>query len=277
MDDFIIRKIKTLRKIKPDTSWLISQRSFLLSEISRLQEKERKPSLVLPLFNFNILKIFKPAFAIALLIIILISSLATVGVISASQNSLPGDLLYPVKTALEKTQYTFTAGSESRTKLSIKFATQRIDEFTRLIDKSEKKEEIEKTVKKFTQELVTVQQEINALKEKNTQKAAKVAKLIQAQTPVYEEMLINSTEKLGYILPSEKEELKENINQALEEVNKTKEVTEEIMGNEELNPIQENPIEENNPEEIIVPEIKENIESQSMPFENIQPPVEKVE
>jgi len=279
--DIIIRKIKYLQRIQPNTSWLQSQRSFLLSEISRSQQqvKERKNLLVFPLFNFS--KIFRPAFALAFSIIVLASSLGTVGIISAAQNSLPGDLLYPIKTVLEKTQFTFTADQASRTKLSIKFATQRIDEFNQLIDKSESKENIQKTVKKFTQELVNVQTEINSLKQKNAEKAAEVAKLIQAQTPIYEDTLIKSTEKLGYILPGEKEkeDLRQNINQALEEVNKTREITNGLVEpaqspeDIEAGP----PGSESSGGEIIVPIEPGVVESQSMQFENLQPSAEEVE
>lgn len=273
--DIIIRKIKHLQRIQPNTSWLARQRSFLLSEIARTQKpvkQERKPFLVFPLFNFS--KIFRPAFALAFSIVILISSLGTIGVISAAQNSLPGDLLYPVKTVLEKTQFTFTADSANRTRLSVKFATQRIDEFNQLIDKSEKKEDIQKTVKKFTQQMVNVREEINTLKQKNAKKAAEVAKLIQAQASAYEETLVKSTEKLGYILPGEKEDLQKNINQALEELNKIKEITQRLT-EETTTEFTEPPKEgtENiNPEEVLVPgkEI-EQIESPSTQFENLQP------
>ena len=275
--DVIIRKIKHLQRIKPNASWLQSQRSFLLSEIARSQKpiKEKKPFLVFPLFNFS--KIFRPAFAIAFSVIVLVTSLGTIGVMNAAQNSLPGDLLYPVKTVLEKTQFTFTTDDASRTKLSIKFATQRMDEFNQLIDKSEKTEDIQKTVKKFTQQMVAVQEEMNSLKEKNAQKAAEVAKLIQAQTPIYEDTLIKSTEKLGYILPGEKESLKQDINQALEELNKTKQVTDELIGKEtpDTNNVPEDT--ETTPQEIVVPSSGETIESQSTQFENLQPSTEQVD
>lgn len=271
MDRFIVRKIRQLKRVQPDSSWLLSQKNFLLSEISREQKEKREPSLVLPLFNFNILKIFKPSFAIALGIIILATSFITIGVISASQNSLSGDFLYPLKTAFEKTQLTFTAGEINKTKLSIKFATQRMDEFTQLIDKSEDKEQIEKTVKNFTDQLLTVQESIDKLKEKNTEKAAEVAKLIKAKTPVYEEVLIKSNEKLGYILPSEKTSLEENINKA-KEVNKAlQETSNELIPEVESGSSFSAPAEATeDKEEIIVPgeNIKELIESSS--FENLK-------
>jgi hypothetical protein len=266
--DVLVRKIKKLQRIEPNASWLESQRSFLLYEISRpkKEEKQRSSILAFPILNFS--KLFKPAFAFALTSIILVSSITTVGVISASQGTLPGDFLYPVKTAIEKTQFTFSPSPESRTKLSIKFATQRIDEFTQLMEKPDKGEDIGKTVKNFTKELVTVQQNINTLKEKNMQKATEVAKIVQAQTPMYEDVLIRSTEKLGYVLPEEREQIAADINHALEEVSKTKEITDELAGE---NTTQTTPEENSTPEEIIIPTPEEKVESESIPFENIQP------
>ena len=179
MKDFVVKKIKSLKRIRPDSSWLLDQKSFLLSEISRDEKKERKPSLVLPLFNFNVLKILKPSFAVALVIIILITSLATVGVINVAQNSLPGDFLYPVKTALEQTRLTFTPGQENKTKLSIKLATERIDEFTQIINEPEKKKDVEKTIKSFTAQIVSIHENVDKLRAEGK---AEVLKLIKAQT-----------------------------------------------------------------------------------------------
>jgi len=270
MEKTILRQIKNLRRIRPNTSWLESQRSFLLSEISREENIKKEPSLILPLFNFNILKIFKPAFALALVIVILISSFATVGVISAAQNSVAGNFLYPLKTAFEKTQFTFTPGEFNKTKLSIKFATQRIDEFNQLMGESSTKQDIEKTVKSFTSEMVILQTSMDSLKGKNADKAAEIAKLIQAQTPLYEETLIRSNEKLGYMLPSEKEELKKETDNALAEITKTNEQTKQIISESSKTTEQE----EINPEDMIVPQEVDNIESKSADFESIQPKVE---
>ncbi len=267
--DFVVKKLKSLKQVRPDSSWLSSQKNFILSEISQAEEKERKPSLVLPLFNFNILKIFKPSFAVALAIIILITSMATVGVISAAQNSLPGDWLYPVKTAFEQTQLTFTPGEANKTKVSIKLATQRMDEFTQLIDKPDKKQDAEKTVKKFTSQLIDVQESIDKLKEKNIEKAAEIAKLVKSQTSTYEETLIDSVDKLAYILPEDKEDLKKNINEALAEVGRTEEMTDELMGEIDTGTGPSIPEEITKDKVEIVPieNVEEAIESES--FENL--------
>lgn len=277
MDKFIVKKIKSLRQVKPSSSWLLHQKSFLLSEISKDEESKKEPSLVLPLFNFNLFKIFKPSFAIALAIVILITSLATVSAISAAQNSLPGDFLYPVKTAFEKTQLTFTPGEANKTKLSIKFATQRMDEFTQLVDKPEKKKDMEKTVKEFTAQLVNVQEGIDKLKQKNAEKAAEVAKIVKNQTPVYEETLIKNSEQLAYIIPEDKEDIEKNIDQALMELDKTEEMTEELVPSSASDEALEDKQEAESGGKPLVPAEEEGIESPSIEFENIQPENEKAE
>jgi len=268
--DALVRKIKKLQRITPDTSWLESQRSFLLYEISRAKETQQRKRAILAFPLFNFFKVFKPAFAFALIAIVLISSISTIGVISASQQSLPGDFLYPVKTALEQTQLTFNPSPESRTKLSIKFASQRIDEITQLMEKPDKTKDIQKTVQKFTQEIVSAQQNISALKEKNAQKALEIAKIVKAQTPAYEEVLNKSADKLSYILPEERETISANINQALEAVGKIKEITDELTKDESLSAPQSEP-EQSSEQEIITPLPEQKIESNSIPFESIQP------
>ena len=273
MDDFLVKKLKSLKRVQPNSSWLESQRSFLISEINRQENVKKGPSLVLPLFNFNVLKILKPNFAIALAIIILITSLGTVGTITMAQNSLPGDFLYPVKTTLEKTQFTFASGEESKTKLSIKFATHRIDEFNQLIDNPENKEDIEKTVKNLTSQLVAAKENINKLKEKNVDKATEVARLVKTQTSIYEETLNKSSEELAYIIPEDKEDLKEGINQAVEANKALQEVSEELIGEEPLENLEEaiEELEQEKSEDLVPTENVENADAvESESFDNLE-------
>jgi len=266
MNDFLLQKIKNLKKIEPDSSWLSSQRSFLLSEISRTNNQEKRPSfLTLPFLSFS--KIFKPAFIMGLFILILFSSLGTIGVISAAQNSLPGDFIYPVKTVFENAQMKITSGEENKTKLSMKFASQRIDEFNQLIVGPENKNEIEKTVDNLTAQLILAKENINKLKEKNTEKATEIAKLVKAQTDNYGETLLKGTDQLAYIIPEDKEELRENINQAVEANKVLKQTTEELIS-ESIEKLEQKPTETG---EIIIP--AENIEGdiESGSFDDFQP------
>lgn len=264
MNEIIVKKLKTLRRIKPSASWLDSQRSFLLSEISREQNiKQGKTFGVFPFFNFS--KLFKPAFALAFAIIVLISSFGTISIISAAQNSLPGDPLYSLKTAFERTQMQLIPGDENKARLSIKFVNQRMDEFTQLADQTDKagsKENIDKTVKKITEQLVTVRENIDKLKATNAAKAAEVAKLVNSQAANYEQTLIKTGEQLTSIIPDE--QITQDINQALDELKKTKETAGAILQNDSNN----TNIDQDG-ENILVPSTEQPIESESLPFEQI--------
>lgn len=264
MDEFIVRQLKNLRKVRPSASLLLRQRSFLLSEISRQEQKTKQVSetkrrfFIFPVFNFS--KLLKPVYAVAFILIILASSLGTVSIISAAQNSLPGDSLYVLKTAFEHTQMTLAANQEIKAQLSIKFANLRIDEFTQVVNKPEKKQDIENTIKNLTQQLVSVQENMNILKEKNSEKAAEIAKIINQQTSVYAETLIRTSEQLADIMPGETEKIKSEIDQALIEVNKTRQKAEEMIKageNQETN------------SDILVPTEEEQPQSSSIPFEKI--------
>lgn len=276
MDEFIVKQLKNLKRVRPNASWLEGQRSFLLSEIGREDKQEivivketivEKGKLFASFPIFNISKLFRPAFGIALVLIILASSLGTIGAISAAQNSLPGDVLYALKTAVENTQMTFTSSDENKTKLSIKFARQRMDEVAQIADKPEKKNDVEQTVKNLTDQLVVVQDNMDKLKDQNSQKAAEVAKLISAQTDTYKETLIKTGEQLAYIMPEDRDKIKTEIDQALMQVNKTQEKADAIIANDQENSTTIKPEDPIIP--LIVPPVEEKTESQSVNFEQI--------
>jgi len=72
------------------------------------------------------------AVALAVLLVLILAGGSTV---TASASSLPGDVLYPVKTATEKVQGFFTRGSEAKAGFHIKVAQRRLDELELLVEK----------------------------------------------------------------------------------------------------------------------------------------------
>ncbi len=269
MDEFIVKQLKNMKKVRPSSSLLNNQRSFLLSEIARIQKtsqtfqtSQTKGKTVFSFPIFNISRFLKPAFALAMFLVVAASSLGTVGLISAAQNSLPGDFLYAIKTTVENTQMTFAGTEENKVKLSIKFAGQRVDEISQIAGNPEKKNNVGQTVKNFTEQLVMVQDEMNKLKINNAEKAIEIAKIVSEQTNAYKESLIKTNEQLAYLMPEERTKIKTEIDQALIEVNKAQERSDEI-----INPIEESKTKIEN--EIIVPLEEEQIESESIPFEEI--------
>lgn len=79
------------------------------------------------------------------------------GTVYASQSSLPGDTLYPVKTTAEKLQMAVTWGSDAKADLHLKLAQRRIDEAT---------QQVQQNRDINVQALGTVEQQLNdAIKE----------------------------------------------------------------------------------------------------------------
>lgn len=72
------------------------------------------------------------AVALAVLLVLILVGGSTV---TASASSLPGDVLYPVKTATEKVQGFFTRGNEAKAGFHIKLAQRRLDELELLVEK----------------------------------------------------------------------------------------------------------------------------------------------
>ena len=117
-DKELIKKIKTLNKIEPDKDWVI------LSKQRILGEEYRKEKMTWNEF-FRILNLFinhKLVFSSLTLIVILF------GVFGFAQNSVPGDLLYPVKKTAEQTQKVFV----DEKSLNVKIVNNRLEDLEKV-------------------------------------------------------------------------------------------------------------------------------------------------
>jgi hypothetical protein len=84
-------------------------------------------------FSFRDIFLLRPVMvrAFAIILVVLLLGLATV---SLSANSLPGDMLYPVKKAAERVQLFLTIDDEGKARLHAIFAEERTDEFESLLE-----------------------------------------------------------------------------------------------------------------------------------------------
>ncbi len=84
-------------------------------------------------FSFREIFILNPVMVrvFAIVLLILVFGVATV---SLSANSLPGDVLYPVKIATERVQLLLTIDIEGKARLHAVFADKRTDEFASLLE-----------------------------------------------------------------------------------------------------------------------------------------------
>jgi hypothetical protein len=85
-----------------------------------------KPSWI-PWFNKRAVQV---TFALVLLLSLLVGGN---GVVMAAQDSLPGDRLYPIKTALEKVNLAISLDETQEAQLQVEYTKRRVDELNRLV------------------------------------------------------------------------------------------------------------------------------------------------
>ena len=118
-------KASSVIEPRPEFQRLAKQR--LLSTIAAKEKKKIEHRM--PFWGWQ------RRWAVALTVVLVIL-LAGVSTVTASASSLPGDTLYPVKTATEDVQGFFTFGSEAKANFYTKLAQRRLDELKLLVEKN---------------------------------------------------------------------------------------------------------------------------------------------
>ena len=126
-DRNLIQNIQLLKQIKPSQNWVVSVKKEILG-------RELGGDLVSP----NWIEVFgrlltgsafaKPAF------VTITSIFVIIGIFGLSQNSLPGDLFYPIKQLSEKGQTVFTPENE-KSALRLEFADRKVEELAKIAAK----------------------------------------------------------------------------------------------------------------------------------------------
>jgi len=115
----LIKKIKTLKEIKPRNDWVLLTKSQILGDV------EVRPQHFL--FPF-----FKPAYAGIFVVLFLI------GLFEFSQSAFPGEPLYFIKRASEKAVVSFTS-QEQKSKVNLESANKRLEELNQIVQNNEVK------------------------------------------------------------------------------------------------------------------------------------------
>lgn len=144
--DFI-NKFKQLKEIKADESFKFEFHQIISKEIgedfvikaeaSRLLNKQSHlPVEQMPVLQKILLinKLLKQKTMIIPIILIMALVGSGAGATYASQSSLPGEILYPVKIASEKVQTTLTLNDAKKAELYLKFSSKRLEEIEKLAE-----------------------------------------------------------------------------------------------------------------------------------------------
>ncbi len=120
--------------------------------------------------------------------VIVISMLAG-GTVYAAQGSLPGDLVYPVKTTSEDVRLFFTGDISDKAELNLEFARTRLEEMSKLANTSEGKIEI--TVQGYQSKLEAAIRQIRGITDTSTRTRMleRVLENLQYQTAFCDEVI----------------------------------------------------------------------------------------
>lgn len=106
----------------------------------------------------------------------------------AAQSSIPGDVLYPVKTSLEGAQLTLAADAYAQAQLHLSFAERRLDEIAGLIQAG-RSAEIDGAAAEFQRQIEQALEKLGILTANDPARAADLARQITAALSRYAQVL----------------------------------------------------------------------------------------
>lgn len=145
--------LKFLKHLDLDQGWFLSDKKALQKFVKENPAliKQRSFDSLFFLRNFR--------FVSAIVVVILILGLGG-GVVLASQESLPGDILFPIKLFSEEIEKFLARGDFSKAEVSLKLTNRRLKEVVKLIsfdDLEENQEHINKNLERFKMELKEIE------------------------------------------------------------------------------------------------------------------------
>jgi hypothetical protein len=199
---------KKLRKIKkqngginPDRSWVASNREQLLSSIKEssinntINAKNKNSfvnnlSEVMNIFVSKRILVFGRV-AMTSFLVFAVAAGGWTASVSASYNSLPGEVMYGVKMATEATELmvtSFVGSEEDEVNTILKHASTRVDEYQR----SKSSEQATEAIKSLKKKIESTNETLVKAEKKSPVKAVAVAKVIEKKT---DEILVSLTEE----------------------------------------------------------------------------------
>lgn len=168
------RKLNILRSVKPTTQEKEGFRTILRARIE-YDMKLRAAPYAVPVFG-GISAWLKLSRLVPATLLVALFAMGT-GAAFASQNAIPGDILYPVKITTEQIRVSITADEAKKATLHLEFAAQRLREMARLAEEN-RLDAPDTILANYQAEL----QKSRDLLRGNQGKAAKIAELIDTAT-----------------------------------------------------------------------------------------------
>ena len=167
----LIEKLSLLKKTEPRNSWVLFAKTQILGTPVLRTPGVRSGLEQLGNMVSVLRYLERPAYVFAVLAIIVFGGVGY----KVSQNSLPGDALYSVRSVLERA----TTGSDSLSNLGT--AQKRLDDLRKVVE-GNKVKNLSQATQEFNQSVAGVSKGLLALVENNPEKALQVSReLVQLQ------------------------------------------------------------------------------------------------
>jgi len=213
--DSTLKQFKSFKQIRPDRAWLNKTKDQLMADFFVDQKS--------PGISRNSWAIRIGSLATAFILAVI----GTTTSVSFAQNSLPGDLLYPIKIAAEKVQFKLADNGAAKADLGAEFANRRLHEFSQIINQSssdellKKEKDLAQVVGDFTKQVAAVSEQVNSLVAAEPSSALPLARQANLEAMKYENTLLDADKKISQTA-SEAESPKKELKQAMASVQQIK-------------------------------------------------------
>lgn len=123
----ILFYLKELKKIQPSKDWAVLTKKQIFGETKKESFIETIRPAIDWLFQY---RFYKPVYVGVILVLVFL------GTFGFTQNSLPGDLLYPVKKVVEKGQAVFIS-KDQKTEYNLTLVNKRLEELTKIVESNQ--------------------------------------------------------------------------------------------------------------------------------------------
>ena len=175
-----LAKITLLKAVKPRKDWVVLIKSKIMEQETASDSafQEVKTSQFHSIFKIrHLLKYLeKPAYVMPVLALLVFGGIA----IEQTKSSLPGDILYPVRTTIERTQFNLYSESEKAFR-DVEIAQNRLEDLKRVVENNKVKN-LPSTIKEFELSVEQVSRGLAELVEKDPEKALQLTlEVVQLQ------------------------------------------------------------------------------------------------
>jgi len=194
--------LKRISNAPVDVEFVSALKNQLMDYMKTTPSIVRIPTEDRPLFKRSNNLIYKLKTMPIALIIGLIIALTSGGTVAASQNSLPGDILYPVKIVSEDARVAMVFSPEQKAEFRLNLAQKRIEEIGRVLEKAEEEgngrsvEALQKALDNFDAQVQKILDKTAEIKEKgNLAKAGEIIANLETNLGIYKKILKDKEEK----------------------------------------------------------------------------------